>query len=61
MKYNLIPTLQWASISLFMIPEGMALSKNITTKLYRKDWVVYCHPPYGSKDTVLKYLARYTH
>lgn len=26
-----------------------------------KDWVVYCKPPFGGPEQVLKYLARYTH
>lgn len=30
-------------------------------KLYRKSWVVYCKPPFGSPRQVLAYLARYTH
>jgi hypothetical protein len=29
--------------------------------LYAKDWVVYAKPPFGGPETVLKYLARYTH
>jgi hypothetical protein len=29
--------------------------------LYRKSWVVYCKPPFGSPEQVLAYLARYTH
>ena len=29
--------------------------------LKKTDWVVYCQPPFGSPDQVLKYLARYTH
>lgn len=29
--------------------------------LYRKSWVVYCKPPFGSPEQVLSYLARYTH
>jgi len=29
--------------------------------LYRKAWVVYCKPPFGSPRQVLAYLARYTH
>jgi hypothetical protein len=29
--------------------------------LYRKSWVVYCKPPFGSPERVLAYLARYTH
>lgn len=30
-------------------------------RLYRKSWVVYCQPPFGSPRQVLAYLARYTH
>ena len=29
--------------------------------LFRKDWVVYAKPPFGSPAHVLHYLARYTH
>ena len=29
--------------------------------LYRKAWVVYCKPPFGSPEQVLAYLGRYTH
>src|SRR5215467_472089 len=29
--------------------------------LYRKSWVVYCKPPFGSPEQLLAYLARYTH
>lgn len=27
----------------------------------RREWIVYCKPPFGSPEQVLKYLARYTH
>ncbi|MBZ9634629.1 IS91 family transposase [Clostridium sp. FP1] len=30
-------------------------------KLYKKEWVVYCKPPFGSAEYVLEYLGRYTH
>jgi len=30
-------------------------------RLYRKEWVVYCKPPFGSAEHVLEYLGRYTH
>jgi len=30
-------------------------------KLYRKEWVVYCKPPFSSAEHVLEYLGRYTH
>src|SRR6266849_1193582 len=29
--------------------------------LFRKDWVVYSKPPFGSPEYVLQYLGRYTH
>jgi hypothetical protein len=29
--------------------------------LYETDWVVYAKPPFGGPETVLAYLARYTH
>jgi len=29
--------------------------------LFRKDWVVYCKPPFGGPEHVLRYLGRYTH
>ena len=29
--------------------------------LYRLNWVVYCKPPFGGPEHVLKYLGRYTH
>jgi hypothetical protein len=29
--------------------------------LYRKEWVVYCKPPFNSAEYVLEYLGRYTH
>ena len=30
-------------------------------KLYNKNWVVYCKPPFGSAEHVIEYLGRYTH
>jgi len=29
--------------------------------LYKKEWIVYCRPPFGSAEYVLEYLGRYTH
>ena len=29
--------------------------------LYKKEWVVYCKPPFGSAEHVLEYLGRYSH
>jgi hypothetical protein len=31
------------------------------TRLHRKDWVVYCKPPFAGADSVYAYLGRYTH
>jgi hypothetical protein len=30
-------------------------------KLYKKEWVVYCKPPFSSAEHVFEYLGRYTH
>ena len=30
-------------------------------RLYAKDWVVYCKPPFDGVDSVYAYLGRYTH
>lgn len=30
-------------------------------RLYKKEWIVYCKPPFGSAEHVLEYLGRYTH
>ena len=30
-------------------------------RLYKKEWVVYCKPPFGSAEHVIEYLGRYTH
>jgi len=29
--------------------------------LFRHDWVVYCKPPFGGPEHVLRYLGAYTH
>jgi hypothetical protein len=33
----------------------------LLTETVRTEWVVYARPPWGGGETVLKYLARYTH
>ncbi len=30
-------------------------------QLFRNDWVVYCKPPFGGPEYVLRYLGAYTH
>ena len=44
--------------------QSLAHSPTFTRLLSRArstEWVVYAKPPFGGPDTVLKYLARYTH
>jgi len=41
----------------FLGKEGIRFDKN----LYKKDWVVYCKPPFGGASKVVEYLGRYTH
>jgi predicted RNA-binding Zn-ribbon protein involved in translation (DUF1610 family) len=35
--------------------------KRYLKRAKRQDWVVYCKPPFGGPQQVLRYLARYTH
>ncbi len=35
--------------------------ENLIAQLWKEDWVVYCKPPFGGPEQVLKYLSRYTH
>lgn len=35
--------------------------RQFTDSLYNKKWVVYCKPPFGGPEQVLKYIGRYTH
>lgn len=40
---------------------GPGSFKALLDQLYRKTFVVYSKPPFGSPEKVLRYLARYTH
>jgi hypothetical protein len=43
---------------------GMAqpkLFRSLIRQLYSLRWVVYCKPPFGGPDQVLRYLGAYTH
>ena len=43
---------------------GLASDREFELLLDRsvtKEWVIYCKPPFGGPEQVLKYLARYTH
>jgi hypothetical protein len=33
----------------------------LRARMYTKDWVVYCKPPFAGVDSVYAYLGRYTH
>ena len=44
-----------------MISMGMNYSQELDQKLYKNHWVVYCKPPFGGRQGVIRYLARYTH
>jgi len=35
--------------------------ESLVSSLYKKDWVVYCRPPFEDAGKVVQYLARYTH
>ena len=35
--------------------------RTFLNRLYTKEWVVYCKPPFNGPETVLEYLGRYTH
>jgi putative transposase/transposase-like zinc-binding protein len=41
--------------------ENPALFQQLVAALKEKNWIVYAKPPFGGPETVLKYLARYTH
>jgi len=40
---------------------GMELSTQIRTAIYKQPWNVYAKPAFGSKEILIKYLARYTY
>jgi len=46
--------------SVFFLKEKDAFL-SLLKKLYDKEWVVYCKPPFKSPETVIAYLGRYTH
>jgi len=42
----------------YATPEGF---DGLTARLWGKEWVVYCKPPFAGPGKVLDYLGRYTH
>jgi len=45
----------------FLGKNGMELSGELKTAVYRKEWVVYGKRPFGGASQVIEYLGRYTH
>lgn len=41
--------------------QGQAVFEQWLDRLYKKNWRVYCKPPFGDAETVYAYLGRYTH
>jgi len=39
----------------------ITVANNETQALWKKNWIVYANKPFGSPQTVLDYLGRYTH
>jgi len=37
------------------------VDRNLISRCYEKEWVVYCKPPFKSASCVVEYLGRYTH
>jgi hypothetical protein len=37
------------------------LFRSLIRQLYAPRWMVYCKPPFGGPDPVLRYLGAYTH
>lgn len=35
--------------------------QKLLDELYKKEWVVYCKPPFSNSEQILEYLGRYTH
>lgn len=47
---------------LFLLDKwGMDNASDLIKKCYKNNWVVYAKQPFGGKDGVINYLARYTH
>jgi Putative transposase/Transposase zinc-binding domain len=46
--------------NLKLLAEGKAFA-SFLRPLFRRNWVVYCKPPFGGPEQVLRYLGRYTH
>lgn len=63
-----LPALQEAYASGELVLQGILrgliqprLFRSLIHQLYGRRWVVYCKPPFGGPDQVLRYLGAYTH
>ena len=54
-------TANWASTGISSFWRKRKLFASFLRPLFRQDWVVYCKPPFGGPEHVLRYLGRYTH
>ena len=53
-----------AKLNFFGSAQDLSIPGNFDSfvaRLYRKDWVTYCKPPFENASKVVKYLGRYTH
>ena len=50
-----------AGLRKFANEEDIKLPKELTDKLFEKEWVVYAKRPFESVNSVIEYLGRYTH
>jgi hypothetical protein len=44
-----------------MVDDVVESVRRVTSRLYRKKWVVYAKQPFGGPEQVFQYLGRYTH
>lgn len=49
------------AIKILMDEDGNKAYEKLLMELKRKDWVVYAKPSFGGRETVIQYLARYSH
>jgi len=45
----------------FFDHQGLDNTDPLTAQIKAKEWVVYAKPPFGAKQGLIRYLARYTH
>ena len=50
-----------SGFKVFLENNGMELTGELKTAVYRKEWVVYAKRPFGGAAQVIEYLGRYTH